>query len=297
MLDLSFINLFGNDISEVHPLSELTQIDFLDLRENPLSRYAYKFDLETIYKNNNGGIDYSPFSTPTTGVKASDGIYPGRVRITWDTVPNGPLYISHYKVFRADRPGGDKEQLNEWQASNSFDDITAIPGKIYYYQVQNSASDQGLSESMMGFSESGWASQSGRLTTSSTAGGTVTIPEEGISNYTLGSSTEIQANSSDPNLFFFVSWTGTAVDEGLVTDPNQASSTVLITGVHTLKANFASVMSTLYVNKTRALEQPTESGTQTSPFDSIQKAIDVALAKQVTIYVYPGTYYENIDFQ
>ena len=68
--------------------------------------------------------------TPT-GVAASDGTYPDKVRVTWGAV-SGVIY---YGVYRATSSGGIKTLLGI-PASASFDDSTAVPGTTYYYWVK-----------------------------------------------------------------------------------------------------------------------------------------------------------------
>lgn len=75
------------------------------------------------------------------------------------------------------------------------------------------------------------------LTTSSTAGGSVTTPGEGAFSYAHGTLVAVVA-TAEAN-YHFVSWTGTAATAGKVADPSSSSTTVTMDGDYTLVANFA----------------------------------------------------------
>jgi hypothetical protein len=75
-----------------------------------------------------------------------------------------------------------------------------------------------------------------KLTTSSSPGGSVTVPGEGEFIYLKGSDANIVAV---PELYYhFVGWTGTAVDAGKVADPCALSTAVLMNANYTVVANF-----------------------------------------------------------
>jgi lysophospholipase L1-like esterase len=74
------------------------------------------------------------------------------------------------------------------------------------------------------------------LTTSSTSGGSVTVPGEGLFFFFNDANAVIVAT---PDLYYhFDVWTGTAVDTGKVADPCAASTTVLMDANYTVVANF-----------------------------------------------------------
>jgi pectate lyase len=75
------------------------------------------------------------------------------------------------------------------------------------------------------------------LTTSASAGGTVTTPGIGTYWYNQGTDANIVA-SANAN-YHFVNWTGTAVTAGKVTDPNGASTKVRMDANYAVQANFA----------------------------------------------------------
>ncbi len=74
------------------------------------------------------------------------------------------------------------------------------------------------------------------LTTSASAGGTVTTPGIGTYWYDHGANVSIAAQANAD--YYFVNWTGTAVIAGKVADPNSAATTVLMDANYTVHANF-----------------------------------------------------------
>jgi hypothetical protein len=86
------------------------------------------------------------------------------------------------------------------------------------------------------------------LTTSSYNGGSVTTPGEG--SFTYVDDTQAQVVATPEKNYYFLKWTGTAVDAGKVANPKKASITVLMDGDYTLKADFAAVNYTLSVSST-----------------------------------------------
>ncbi|MBP7053998.1 MAG: leucine-rich repeat domain-containing protein [Phycisphaerae bacterium] len=74
------------------------------------------------------------------------------------------------------------------------------------------------------------------LTVSSTNGGSVTVPGEGVFEYDQEASVPIVATASAG--YHFVNWTGTAVNAGKVADPTSANTTVTVSADYTLVANF-----------------------------------------------------------
>jgi hypothetical protein len=96
------------------------------------------------------------------------------------------------------------------------------------------------------------------LTTSSTAGGTVSTPGIGSYPYDHGTSASVTATAQAN--YHFVNWTGTAVTAGKVANPTSASTTVTMDGNYTLQANFATgqVILTTSSNDGGAVSMPGE---------------------------------------
>lgn len=94
------------------------------------------------------------------------------------------------------------------------------------------------------------------LTVSSTAGGSVTTPGEGVFSYDRHSSVAVAAVAESG--YGFTGWTGTAVDIGVVADPHSPSTSVIVNMDCTLQANFGLRQRTLKVSST-------EGGSVSSP--------------------------------
>jgi hypothetical protein len=79
------------------------------------------------------------------------------------------------------------------------------------------------------------------LTISSTEGGQVTIPDEGAFTYDEGAAVDLKAVAE--NGYRFASWVG---DVGTIADPNAASTTIIMNGNCSIKANFYEIPVTHY---------------------------------------------------
>ena len=217
----------------------------------PLNEEAYCTYLVQIAANN-PGIEhwmYNANPNPPHGVAASDGTYPDKVHVTWDSVCNGPKGYKepHYCiVFRSDSPSGDRKASSNWLdgASTSFDDTSAVPGVHYWYWVTSTINWK-FGQADEGFAQSGTGHT---LTITSTAGGTVSTPGIGSFHYGLGTTASVTATAGLN--YHFVNWTGTAVTAGKVANPLSASTTVTMDADYTLQANFAIDRRTLTTSST-----------------------------------------------
>jgi PKD repeat protein len=85
----------------------------------------------------------TPTRTPTTppdppvptGVSASDGTFPDRVRVTW----NASLGAAGYWVYRNTFNSPPAKEI-AFTSATSFDDLTAGPGQLYWYWLRAIAS-------------------------------------------------------------------------------------------------------------------------------------------------------------
>lgn len=123
------------------------------------------------------------------------------------------------------------------------------------------------------------------LSLSSTIGGQVTAPGEGVYEYDDGEVVVIEATADDG--YYFSHWSGSLSSSNRVT-----SITMDID--YRLQANFIGVNDILYVEAS-ATGEPGQDGSCEHPFDTIQEAI-AAAAEHAMVIVYPGTYYEHLDF-
>lgn len=90
-----------------------------------------------------------PPSAPT-GVSASDGTFTDKVQISW----NASSGAAYYKIYRnTSNTTSGAAELSGNSASSPYDDLTAVPGGMYYYWVKacNSAGCSGFSSSDSGF--------------------------------------------------------------------------------------------------------------------------------------------------
>ncbi|UCD49216.1 MAG: leucine-rich repeat domain-containing protein, partial [Phycisphaerales bacterium] len=305
LTNLETLYLNFNDIWNVSSLAGLDNLGFLDLEDNDgFGEGAYCTDLYTLYSSIPGlRLEYSPNSNPPGGFRASDAIYSDRVEVTWNHVCGGPLYDTYYRVYRAPDAGSARVPVSEWQTSSTFHDTTAEPGVEYTYWVQTATSSEGHNGGSYSLPDRGMRREGYQVTLSSTAGGSVTSPGEGVFYYDGETIVNLYARPDDTGLFVFAGWSGGAAQAGKVSDIGDPRASVTVDSVYTLKAHFTSTLSTLYVDDDAsndpgagdpAVSDPAENGTAAHPFDRIQEAIEVA-APETTIRIASGTYHENLD--
>jgi internalin A len=278
LVNLVELHLDRNRISDLSRLAGFTKMQILSVNSNPLNNEAYCIYLPLIKANNPSlsSLDYSPNTNPPKGVSASDGLYPDRVRITWDAKCNGPNYSTtfYYRVHRDTSaiPGRGTIPLGSWQIGTTFYDTSARPGVTYFYWVTSATDINGSNQTAYSEPDTGFL-MGPTLVVSSTQGGRVTNPGEGTFHYANNTTIQV-AITADPN-YHFIYWTGTAVDANKVADINIPETTVVVDSNYTLVANFESEMDTLFVGQS-GLADPNADGTQQHPFGQVQEAIEVA---------------------
>ena len=94
------------------------------------------------------------FSAPG-GVQATDGTLLQRVGITWAAVTGA----THYELSRAESASGEKTVLVTWLPATSFDDTTAVSGKVYYYFVRAASDAAGTLAGAYSQPESGFTGE------------------------------------------------------------------------------------------------------------------------------------------
>jgi hypothetical protein len=99
------------------------------------------------------------------------------------------------------------------------------------------------------------------LTTSSTTGGSVTTPGEGVFPYEYGTIVDLVAEADE--CYEFVSWTG---DVGTIADVEDASTTITMDGDYSITANFAKIIYNLTTYSTTG-GSVTTPGEGTFPYD------------------------------
>ncbi|HBG27446.1 MAG: hypothetical protein A2Y10_02640 [Planctomycetes bacterium GWF2_41_51] len=131
------------------------------------------------------------------------------------------------------------------QTGTFFDPGTLVHGTTYYWRIDEKDTYGNISTGTV-WSFTTIANH--LLTISASAGGTVTTPGKGTFEYEHGTNVSVAA-SPDP-YYFFVKWTGSAVAEGKVANPNSPSTTVLMDDDYSLKANFDSIYNRLIASST-----------------------------------------------
>jgi len=116
---------------------------------------------------------------PPTNVQASDGTYMDKVHITWTASPGA----TSYTVYRATQRRGTKTALGT-TSDTTYDDTTALAGKIYYYYIKatNAYGTSDFSVSNTGW----WRGPIGKGSPQSRAIGGVSMGAYGAMNIGLG---------------------------------------------------------------------------------------------------------------
>lgn len=124
----------------------ITANSFDDFNASPGVTYYYRVQAAnsssgsgaSAYSSYDSGYRASASASTPTGVNASDGTYPDRVRITWTSS------AAYKRVFRGTSSNiSSMTNISGWITSNSYNDFTALPGVIYYYRIQAANSNSG----------------------------------------------------------------------------------------------------------------------------------------------------------
>jgi hypothetical protein len=262
--NLRTLGLRLNYVSDISPLSGLTELEYLVLHKNPvrdLSPLAGLTKLNYLNLNETQTTDISALSTLTN---------------------LGELILFYNKIHDVSPLLSMRFLTHLDLRLNPLDEAAYA---VYIPQIIENNPGIRVQHDRGPF----------KLLISSTAGGTVISPGEGEYVVDSGDPVLIQAKA-DP-CFVFVGFEGT-----LSASANPLN--LLITQDHRIRAVFRSLLDTLYVDDDSAgdpgpsnagISDPGENGTPEHPFDLIQEAIEVA-ATGATIFVRAGTYRETIDF-
>ena len=262
--NLETLVINNNDISDISPLSGLTNLDDLDVHDNQISSVSPLSGLTKLTRLVIRDNDISDIS-------ALSG-------------------LPHLRQLIACR-----NQISDISALLGYTELDWLdlednPLNVTAYDVHIPQ----IIENNPGVTVLYTPANPRRLEITSSAGGSIIAPGEGVFFYPYDELVILKAQA-DPG-FVFVGFTGT-----LATNWNP--TTVSMDQDHKIHADFESVLQVIHVDDDAPqdpgpgqaqVSDPQEDGTPEHPFDRIQEAIDVAI-DGVTVVVRPGTYHENID--
>ncbi|MBN2131441.1 MAG: PKD domain-containing protein [Sedimentisphaerales bacterium] len=127
-----------------------------------------------------------------------------------------------------------------------------------------------------------------QLVVTSSAGGSVVAPGEGVFVYENAELASISA-LADPG-WAFDGWSGTAVDAGKVADPNALTTSIMVDGNYTLQANFVSEgapeLPDLAITADDIQLLPYDASDSTITIDAAIHNVGTAAASAVTVHFY-----------
>jgi hypothetical protein len=216
LTNLTKLYLYGNRISDISAVAWLTNLTELHLGDNQVSDISAVAGLENLKRlslNNNRISDISPADglTNLTHLHLQDN------QIRDISVLLGLTNLIYLRLRRNPLSQNSCDIYIPQIRENN-------PGMTVYY-------DPYVQYTLM---------------ISSTAGGFVSVPGEGVFPYDYGGTLPIVA-SADTG-YHFVFWTGTAVDAGSVVNPTAANTTVKLYSDYMLKAHFAMDRCVIYVD-------------------------------------------------
>jgi hypothetical protein len=139
-----------------------TSTTFISTSAIPGKTYYYKVQAAmSEYGDKRSGFSaidsgWRKLSRPT-GVSASDGTYPNKVRVTWNSVAGA----SHYRVYRNTNSNSSGAiALENWQPGTAYDDLSVSTGQTYWYWVKAATSSSGAKASALSNYNTGYADDS-----------------------------------------------------------------------------------------------------------------------------------------
>ena len=247
---LSYLDVHGNGLSDLSPLSGLTQLETLQLRWNnirDLSPLSGLINLSELHIYGNGLSNISPLS----GLTSLTTLYIYDNEISSISALSGLINLSHI--------GAQNNQISDISPlaglsnlsvlhldGNRISDISPLTGltnltrlHLRYNPLTPQACDifpQIIANNPgIYFKYDPCLSQYG-LTISSSSGGSVNTPGEGVFEYDYDTPVSVTATAHSNH--HFVSWTGTAVTADKIDNPKSSSTSITVDGNYTLKANF-----------------------------------------------------------
>jgi len=307
LTELTYLNLHANGFSDISPLSGLTQLTTLILRFNnisDISGLSGLSDLRELDLGENHVTNLSALSSLTqlSSLRLwSNGI--SDISPLASLTELSSVDLSRNQISDISSLGALDNLQSVDLTSNQVRDLSALCGLTSLSSLRlrdNPLSEEAyriqipqIIENNPGISIEHEAHVGRLLTLSSTVGGSVISPGEGVYTYDLNVDVYLEAQA-DPG-FTFAGWSGGV--------PSRNPASITMTRDFMVKAYFVSPRTSLYVDDDAPADpapgdpnrnDPDADGSPEHPVARIQDAIDVA-QHGVTIYVLPGVYRENIN--
>ncbi|MFC1762625.1 hypothetical protein ACFL6U_11165 [Planctomycetota bacterium] len=158
------------------------------------------------------------------GIIYDDGGWPCQARFTYWQEGGNPIHTTWHNV----RPASPPQPPFPVKIHYTLEGLA--PGMMYYYTFSVDNADGTRTATKKPFTTRT------RLTIDSTVAGSVVVPGEGVFTPVVGDLVSLTAVPEAG--YTFVTWSGSAVDAGLVTDTKAVTTTLRAAGNHTLRANF-----------------------------------------------------------
>lgn len=231
--NLTSLDLSGNQITDLSPLLRLTSLRVLNLAGNPLDADAYSTYL-SLLRALNPGLELT-HDTPLIAWSPEPADGAGGVVspiLRWKagrTAAYHDLYFSHISTL------GSRALVGRFATTEYAISSSLLPGATYYWRVDEVEADgTTIHEGPV------WrftAADPRTLTVSALPGGSVLTPGEGQFQIEKGTILAVEAVPADAG-YEFLTWSGTAVENGKVEDVNAVKTAVLVDGDYTLEAVF-----------------------------------------------------------
>jgi predicted outer membrane repeat protein len=235
---LTFLYLYGNHISNISAVAGLTNLTVLHVAKNEVSdvtAVAGLTNLTELYLNENQITDISAIAGLTNLALLS--LFQNEIGDI--TAISGLTKLAHLLAWR--------NQITDLSPLLSLTNLehvdvhgnplSQVSCDVYIAQIRERS--PGVAIDYDAYLQ--WT-----LTVSSTAGGSVEVPGDGVFAYDYGGIRPVTARP-DPG-YHFVFWTGTAVDARWIANPTAAETTVNLWGDQTLVAHFAPDRAVIYVD-------------------------------------------------
>jgi ELWxxDGT repeat protein len=145
--------------------ADLTELNYIDLTATPLQTNFYWVTAcnsvgcsDFSFPDGGYALPPAPAGGPST-VSATDGLYPDKIEVTWETVPDA----TQYQIFRDTNASGVSKVQIGTVSELTFTDTSVLELQVYYYWITacNITGCSSLSTSDSGYAEPGFLFQDG----------------------------------------------------------------------------------------------------------------------------------------